>query len=66
MSDRRIFCNRMATPTQDTLIYAWSLEYARRRVGRGANKAKPFLSVRDMTHVLRPWGVWGMLRAASM
>ena len=58
MSDRRIFCNRIATPTQDTLIYVWSLEYARRRVGRGANKAKPFLSVRDV-HVLRPWGSAG-------
>ena len=64
MSDRRIFCNRMASPTQDTLIYAWSLEYARRRVGRGANKAKPFLSVRDVHAPVG--GVWGMLRAASM
>ena len=29
------------------MIYVWSLEYVRRGVGRGVNKAKSFLSARD-------------------
>ena len=45
----------------DTMICVWSLEYVRRRVGRGVNKAKSFLSARD---VHRTEG--GVLRATTM
>ena len=44
----------------DTMICVWSLEYVRRRVGRGVNKAKSFLSARDVHRTGE------MLRATSM